>query len=178
MRISTIGDAHRSSAAPGCDANGVGTPWTTRAFSARPSRRAGSAGAGFTLLEVLIAIALLAMVAGFLLQMRLDAVRHASAQRRHTQLTQLLRSEAEALRAGAGTIGAATIGSCSTLGDALEQDGFTCEVRAECAFSPAACAAGAGLAAYVIRATGPGAETAEVPLLVRSRPTRWIVAQR
>ena len=147
----------------------------------RPSRDRGGTGAaggsgadcGLSLIEVLIAMAILAMIAGFLFQLRLDAVRHALAQRRHTALSQLLRSEAETLRAGAGAEG-----TCASLDAASAAEGFTCEVRQACTFPVAVCGAAPGLVGWVIAAAPPGEPPVEVRILVRANPGRWIVTQK
>lgn len=131
------------------------------------------AGAGLSLVEVLVAVAILAMVAGFLMTMRLDAMRSDRAQREHTVLTQVIRSEAELLRAGGGSPG-----TCTTLGSDLRDAGFTCRVELRCGFSEAMCNAAPGLAGYVIEAATPRGVADAVPLLFRSPAGRSIEAQR
>ncbi len=136
--------------------------------------RTPSGRGGFTLLEVLIAIAILGMVAASLLAMRLDAVRTERLQRQHAELTQLIRSEAETLRDGASGAG-----ECSSITDAHRAAGFRCEVELRCGFSGDVCnALVGGLQAYVIRAIPPGGTALEVPVVFRSEATRAIAAQR
>ena len=142
-------------------------------MSAHPWR-SPAGHAAFTLLEVLIAIAILAVVAGSLMAMRLDAVRTERFQRQHVELTQMIRSEAEILRVGAGGPGA-----CSGMTDAHHEAGFICQVELRCGFSAVVCSDSAGgLDAYVIRAAAPGRTASDVPLLFRPDVTRAVAAQR
>jgi prepilin-type N-terminal cleavage/methylation domain-containing protein len=142
-------------------------------MTGRLPRRSGG-NAAFTLLEVLIAVAILAVVAASLLAMRLDAVRTERLQREHVELTQLIRSEAEALR-----VGASAPGTCSGVTDVHRDAGFVCEVELRCGFSADACSASSGgLRAYVIRAATPRGTALAVPLLFREDATRAIAAQR
>lgn len=152
----------------------------------RPPIRSASHGrsrrstAGFTLLEVLIATALLGMIAGFLLQLRVDALRHEAAQRRHVVLTQWVRSEAEALRAGMAPVEGGSAWPCTTASPdpaSAPHEGYACHVQALCAFPPAMCGA-AGLRALVIRASDPLGASLEVALLVPDGVQHWVVASR
>lgn len=129
---------------------------------------------GFTLLEVLIAIAILAVVAAALLATRLDAVRTERFQREHAELTQMIRSEAELLR-----VGASGPGMCSGMAPAQRDAGVVCEVEVRCGFSGDVCSVLAGgLRAYVILAATPGRPASEIPLLFRPDATRAVAAQR
>lgn len=129
--------------------------------------------AGLTLLEVLVAMAILAVVAGLLAQARLDAVRHGVAQREHVTVSHLLRSELEALRAGG-----ANAGSCTTATVDLIDAGYACEVHEACTFPASMCTGRGGTRGWVVRVTGPSGSVAEVPVLVRPDATRWVVALR
>ena len=131
------------------------------------------AAAGLTLLEAMIALAILGLAAAWLLQVRVDGLRHAREQRRHVELTQLLRSEAEAIRAGA-----AHLGPCVSLTPEQAGRGVTCTVVEACGLPPAVCSAAPGLRALRIEAAGPGGRTAELALVARDDPHRWIEARR
>lgn len=128
---------------------------------------------GLTLLEVLIALAILGLVSGWLLQVRVGALRHAREQRRHVALTQLLRSEAESLRAGA-----THVGPCVSLTQEQAETGLTCRVVEACAFPASVCAAAPGLRALRIEASGANGRAAELALITRAEPHRWIEARR
>ena len=128
---------------------------------------------GLTLLELMIALAILGLVSGWLLQVRVDSLRHAREQRRHVALTQLLRSEAEVLRAGA-----AHAGSCAALTTELADQRITCTVVEVCAVPLGVCGAAPGLRAWRIEASGPSGSTAELALVTRAEHHRWIAGRR
>jgi prepilin-type N-terminal cleavage/methylation domain-containing protein len=129
--------------------------------------------AGLTLLEVLIALAILAVVAGLLAQTRLDALRHTVAQREHTTVSHILRSELEALRAGS-----ASEGPCATLSGEPRLAGYACDVREACAFPASMCSGRGGTRGWIVHVTAPSGAEAEVPMLVRVDATRGVVAFR
>ena len=129
--------------------------------------------AGLTLLEVLVALAILAVVVGFLAQARLGAIRHGVAQRQHASVSHLLRSELEALRAGS-----ASAGPCATASAAMTDAGYACEVLDACTFPAAMCSGRGGTRGWLVRVTGPSGSVAEVPILTRPDATRWVVALR
>ena len=131
------------------------------------------AAPGLTLLETMIALAILGLVSGWLLQVRVDSLHQAREQRRHVAVTQLLRSEAEELRAG-GT----HAGACVSLTAELTALGFTCTVLETCELPPAVCAAAPGLRAHRIEASGPTGPAAELSIVTRAEPHRWIEARR
>ena len=129
--------------------------------------------AGLTLLEVMIAVAILGLASGWLLQVRVDSLRHAREQKRHVTLTQLLRSEAEALQAG-GT----RVGRCVSLTEELADQGIACTVVEACAVPPAVCAAAPGLRPVRIEAAGAAGPAAELALVTRPDHHRWIAGRR
>lgn len=128
---------------------------------------------GLTLLEVLVSVAVLALVATFLATMRIESLRSERVQREHALLSNLLRSEAELLR-----LGSAAAGTCSALTSDLVDAGFSCEVRRTCGFSTAVCSDSVSLHAYVIHAATPGGASTELPLLFRTDSTSWIASQQ
>ena len=129
--------------------------------------------AGLTLLELMIALAILGLASGWLLQVRVDSLRHAREQRRHVALTQVLRSEAEVLQAGA-----AHVGPCVSLTPELADLGIACTVVDACAVPLAVCGAAPGLRAWRIEASDPSGTVAELALVARADPHRWIASRR
>lgn len=128
---------------------------------------------GFTLLEVLVAVVLLGVVVAGLMQVRVLALRQAEDQRRHVTATQILRSEAELLRAGSNHEG-----TCLTLDASPSAEGFTCNVAVVCDLPASVCQAAPGMRGVRIVVTAPDGRRASLSLVARRHPDRWIEAQR
>lgn len=145
----------------------------TRTANAGPPSHGGGVRArrplGLTLVELLVALAVLGVVLAIMLAIQADAHRHARRMELRSVAAELVRSEAERLIAGA------TEGSgCPSLTASLREAGFGCEVSAGCGYGAAWCSAAPALRPYLVRVTDPDGVRHELAVLARAAPMRGV----